>query len=231
MSHKSFRVALSMRESVDPSCGEVRDAISREMISWLLSFDMDVLLIPNKLASAKLILRNNEIDGLVLSGGNNIGLLKNEASLCRDVSNERDTVEREMIDHAIRRKYPILGICRGMQMLNVYFGGRLVRDIQKSFGADHIATTHDIELNDEASRIFGMKGTMRVNSFHAQGIIQEVLADSLHGMALCGNIIEGVCHETLPIVGVQWHPERTGGSIELDEGIIKAFMGGYGRRI
>ena len=131
--------------------------------------------------------------GLVLPGGGDI-----EAGLSQ--------AEAGVIRYFIEAGRPILGICRGMQALNVYFGGTLFADIPGHRIPEGDAT-HATRAVGLAAALLGPEPT--VNSNHHQAI------DRLgHGLRPCqwapDGIIEAVEHETLPIFGVQYHPERMG---------------------
>lgn len=129
--------------------------------------------------------------GLLLPGGG-------------DVANELDREERNLIKYFLDRGRPILGICRGMQALNVYFGGTLYERIgghQQSTG-DIFHPTRTIE---PLSQWLGQCPI--VNSNHHQAAKQIG-----YGLRICqwtqDGIVEALVHESLPVLGVQWHPER-----------------------
>lgn len=107
---------------------------------------------------------------------------------------------------------PILGICRGMQLLNVYFGGDLIQDlptadVHRYQGRDQ---THPAQC-EESSLLFRLYGpSCLVNSAHHQGC-GRVGTDLLATQTAPDGVIEALEHRTRPnILGVQWHPERTG---------------------
>lgn len=109
-----------------------------------------------------------------------------------------------LIEYAVQNKVPLLGVCRGMQSIAVYFGSSL----KKVEG--HIATKH--EITGEMNRI--------VNSYHAYAIDQlgsrlQVIAQTKQGD------IEAIQHLDYPITGIMWHPERVGGFDENDLKLIK----------
>jgi putative glutamine amidotransferase len=142
-------------------------------------------------------------------------LLRKGAACCtsgagRDA--ERDALEMDLIDRAVQRRLPILGICRGMQLLNIYFGGSLHQSLRGLYVEDPeirtILPRKRLVIPPEAklARILG-KTSLRVNALHNQAI--DRLGRALRIAARDRNgIAQAIEHETLPLVlGVQWHPE------------------------
>lgn len=123
----------------------------------------------------------------------------------------RDALEMRLLDDAIRRGLPVLGICRGQQLLNVYFGGSLHQDLA-SFYVEDPATRTILprkrivpEPGTRLGQLFG--DGARVNALHRQGV--HALGKDVRVAARDRNgIVQAIEHETLPfVVGVQWHPE------------------------
>ena len=160
------------------------------------------------------------LDGLLLSGGGDINpRLYGEAHQKKlgPLEPRRDDIEMYLIEKAIEKQVPILGICRGYQLLNVYFGGTLIQNLESEYDTkvEHVAVcgrkssiTHTVTF-DEGSiyqKIFG-ENMLEVNSLHHQAV--KVLGSGLieSGKSEDGLIeaIEHVCYSKL--IGVQWHPE------------------------
>jgi putative glutamine amidotransferase len=128
----------------------------------------------------------------------------------------RDRYELALLEEALRRDLPVLGICRGHQLLNVFMGGKLVQHIA---GDNHRADLepprrsawHEVTLA-AGSLLAGIlgEGRIRVNSRHHQGVAPEMVADSLQPAALSSDgLVEAMEGERQRwVVGVQWHPER-----------------------
>lgn len=157
-------------------------------------------------------------DGLLLSGGRDVATaLYGQEPHCDALSEdiERDTLEWKLIPAFLERKKPIFGICRGFQVLNVYFGGSLYQDIPSELGGEHNTKggLHPATLKKDSilGHLFGEH--MDVNSYHHQAV--DALGKGLIATAWADagghSIIEGIEHETLPVWAVQWHPERMTG--------------------
>ena len=154
---------------------------------------------------------------LVLSGGGDMGVKsgaygdQTEDLPIGGVNDDRDDLERKLLDRAFERKMPVLGICRGMQVMNVFLGGTLWPDIgQGGFNGEiHREGEGGEPPIGDIPHWTEMEGKeFEVTSHHHQGVRQlgknlQVISKSSDGM------IEAVKHETLPWFAVQWHPERT----------------------
>lgn len=159
-----------------------------------------------------------EFDGLILGGGRDIHPSRyGDESVIDTIHDEaRDQIEWEMITRAVKENKPILGICRGLQMLNIYFGGTLHQEVGRVFDdffptkstIGKIVARHKVTI-ESGSRLFNAvkKNELRVNSLHHQAA-REV-GENLHVTARLENgMVQALEHTELPwIVGVQWHPE------------------------
>lgn len=155
-------------------------------------------------------------DGLVLPGGGDINprLYKQENKGSKKIDNKVDYLQYSILRRFVQAEKPVLGICRGHQMINVYFNGTLNQDIKNHKSVNGGVKMHasNIKENSILGETYG--SNLVVNSMHHQSI--DILGDhlrvvqrSLHGT------IEGVEHDSLPIIGVQWHPERMGDKGEI----------------
>ncbi|MBN2369152.1 MAG: gamma-glutamyl-gamma-aminobutyrate hydrolase family protein [Vicinamibacteria bacterium] len=158
--------------------------------------------------------------GLFLTGGGDIdpALYERDAHPTLDgVSHERDAFEIALVKAALTRDLPVLAVCRGLQILNVACGGRIIQDIASEIpgavehqpGGDRRAIAHEVELLHE-TRIRAILGTNRVavSSTHHQAV--DTLGDGLvvSARSPADGIIEGIESPNRRfVVGVQWHPE------------------------
>lgn len=151
------------------------------------------------------------LDGLVLPGGTDIEPNLYGAESQTDLyppEPERDELELGLFNGAIDRQLPVLGICRGQQVINVGAGGTLHQDVPPHSGFDQPTETklHEVRF-DPASTLGDLYGsTAWVNSLHHQAV--DIVGTDLRVTAWADDgVAEGIEHTKLPIVAVQWHPE------------------------
>ena len=175
------------------------------------------------------------VDGLLLTGGGDIDPrsygVANEG-LSRDMAPRSDAAEMALITGAQLRRMPTLGICRGMQMLNVALGGSMHQHITTEGGphgpepTDYDAIKrhgHDVTIV-EGSRLHGLyKTTERfVNSYHHQAIDRVAEVFDVTARSAVG-IVEGIEHTgAWDCMGVQWHPEKT--LDDADDVLFESFV-------
>jgi putative glutamine amidotransferase len=161
------------------------------------------------------------LHGLILNGGNAVDPHRygqvNEG-LCRTVIPRRDELEFEALRLCRERSLPVLGVCRGMQFLNVSLGGSMLQDLPITT-VEHEAKGdascfHPIEVfpGTRLAAIAGVRQDLRVNSRHHQGLRVEHLAPGLRASAIAPDgVVESVEGPEEPfLVGIQFHPERPG---------------------
>lgn len=193
--------------------------------SVLRAGGLPVSLIP--VPSAEIITVLDRIDGLVLSGGGDMephryGQEPHETVWRTNF--DRDEFELELIHLAYERKMPVLAICRGVQVVNVAFGGTLIQDVPSAIGSmDHDVIGHAVYDGHQPvtiaadSKIAKATGEtdMLVNSIHHQAI--DEIADGFRAVAWAADgVVEGLEHEdeAWELLGVQWHPEFLGDNFD-----------------
>jgi putative glutamine amidotransferase len=180
-------------------------------------------------------------DGLLLSGGEDVSpehYGQAPHPMLGQTNPLRDRMELQALAAAIRREIPVLAICRGMQLLNVFFGGTLFQDLpsqrpgelvhEQQAPVGHRWHSARVEHGSRIEKIFGTD-QLFINSFHHQGV--DRLGQGLRPLAWAEDgLIEAVEAVDHPwIFGVQWHPER--GEAEIpgdrrhpDRRLIHAFL-------
>lgn len=163
-------------------------------------------------------------DGIILTGGEDINPLEyndtTNIKVCGTINYRRDTLERRIFNFSMTHKIPFIGVCRGMQMMNVASGGTLYGDIPSEIGNQVIhrnngEVMHEIALSCSNSYynnlIFPLnQDTFLVNSWHHQGL--KDIADNIHIIARSyDGLPEAAIMDTLVhpfMIAVQFHPER-----------------------
>ncbi len=174
-------------------------------------------------------------DGLILTGGNDVdpslygGPVHHPA--INDVDTKRDTFERKALDKALQSELPVLGICRGLQLVNVHLGGTLIPDLEEAGLKSHrgdkeYTAVHGIQIEKE-SNLYTIAGCAngQVNTSHHQAVDHpgkglKVVARSDDGVI---EAMESTEHAFLQLV--QWHPERMKDARSpLSYNILKFFL-------
>ena len=167
-----------------------------------------------------------EFDGLCLTGGGDIDPARyGEANIkSEDIDPERDALELALLERALARDIPVLGVCRGFQLINVHLGGSLEQHhlghapkyppegapvADDPAGSD--AVRHDVTA-EPGSKLAAACGdeAFVVNSSHHQVVTSDRLASDLRATAHVGELVEALESTAYRwVVAVQWHPERT----------------------
>lgn len=178
-----------------------------------------------------------QIDGLILTGGYDVDphnyheepLEKLEATM-----SIRDEFEFTLIKLAVKKKIPILGICRGIQIINTFYGGTLYQDLSyrqkityRHYQGDNptqVTHTIKIEPHSKLAAIFH-KSKFLVNSFHHQ-IIKQVAPNFTVAARAGDGVIEGIEANDYPyLIGIQWHPEMLHTSVpEMNQQIFGSLI-------
>jgi len=222
-----MRIAISMRVVQADGYEEPRDAISHDWIRKLTELDLTPVPVSNAIRDPGAYLDAMAVHGLLLTGGNDLAPERSsseEAEAATDVASERDEAEFQMLRYAVAHRLPTLGCCRGMQVLNAFFGGRQSQRLEE---AVHVGRGHPVEICDvDMARCLGDR--LEVNSYHRWGIHEEELSPRLRVFARVpgDGSVEGVYHPALPFLGIMWHPERPGAPNAADEHLIQSLWKG-----
>jgi gamma-glutamyl-gamma-aminobutyrate hydrolase PuuD len=201
------KIGISLRIVKALNYDENRDALSHDWPSFLENLGFVPILIPNTLKDVESFISQNNLDGIVLSGGDDVG-----------THLERDKTEKKILEYCILKNIPVLGICRGMQIINFHFGGTLMKNENSS----HVATNHLLKINTMILPF--LDASIAVNSYHNNIITIDLLGNGLNYFAIDerDDTVEGIYHKEFPIIGVMWHPERM--KDESNEKIILNFF-------
>lgn len=179
------RIGLTQRVVENATYRERRDALDQRWTVLAEAAGFLPVPIPNRAGDPGAFVAALGLDGAILTGGNDLQDYGGDAP-------ERDALERALLERALREDFPVLGVCRGLQMIQHFMGGRLERI------EGHVGEATGIVWNG-APRV--------VNSFHGFGI--RAAAPELVVLATAADgTIEAARHASRPIVGIMWHPER-----------------------
>ena len=194
-----------MRITNDNSYNESRDTIARDWSKYLLSAfpSSQFIFIPNIMEEVEHYINNWNINVLVLSGGDDLGIYPN-----------RDKTETLALSYALRMKIPVIAICRGLQLIHSYFGGKI------KIGDNNFNKLH----NNKKHKIYIDRVLREVNSFHKNIIIEESVHKKFEIFARCknDNSIEGLRNKY--ILGMMWHPERDKSVKNWNKLLIEEFL-------
>jgi putative glutamine amidotransferase len=160
--------------------------------------------------SENTVFYTEKIDALLIPGGNDINPSYYHESMIpqvKPVPRQRSDFEISLLKEMVNRHKPVLGICYGMQLINVAFGGTLYQDIdsQASSVINHREGYHKVTIEENR---FLKTGEFSVNSTHHQAV--KELGAGLIGFAFSPDkLIEAFYGKDYPfLIGIQWHPER-----------------------
>lgn len=215
MTPKTPKIGITMRIDHASAYPEARSAIAQDWVRFLTDKlpQCAWMLIPNLGPTVTDYVETWSLDGFILTGGNNLG-----------DAPERDETETAILDYAVTHRLPVVGVCRGLQLIQQYFGGPVVA----CTGENHINTHHTVTAAgawpDVPSEILG-KQDWQVNSYHRYGVPQASLSEALLPLALSDDgTVEALRHQSLPVYAVQWHPERSTPSSELDLALLRSWL-------
>jgi gamma-glutamyl-gamma-aminobutyrate hydrolase PuuD len=152
------------------------------------------------------------IDGIILSGGNDLSCFSYSYQ-----NKKRDDYEVSLVDAAIKSNLPVLGVCRGAQLLAQMYDSKLAV-VRK-----HVRTEHRLVKKLKSELLGFALDNETVNSFHNFGITD--LGSNLRSLAKCEDgTIEAFEHNSLRILGILWHPERVENFCSADEQLVRRFF-------
>lgn len=199
-----MRIAITTRITDAEGYDEPRDALAQDWAGFMAQAFPEAAWMPFPNLGTNAISQANAwgIDAIILSGGNDLG----ERPL-------RDETEKALLTWAIDNGKPVFGVCRGLQLIQHYFGGPL----EPCDG--HAGTRHSVRIGGSG---------MDVNSYHNWCIPEA--AEGLEPLAVAQDgSVEAVIHEAHPLVGVMWHPERESSCQEADVTLMREVLLGGSR--
>lgn len=179
------KVAITQRVSIVPQYHERRDCLDQAWPRFLAACGLMPLALPNVIEVATTLCTDEDVSGFVLTGGNDLAALGGDAP-------ERDAVENALLDLAESRELPVLGVCRGMQLIQQ----RHAIPLRRVEG--HVVQQQVISVDGEPKE---------VNSYHCFGAYESRPPLDVWAVAPDG-VVKAIRHSGRAITGIMWHPER-----------------------
>jgi putative glutamine amidotransferase len=191
-------VAVTQRVAVVPEYGERRDCLDQAWTRFIAACGLLPIPLPNVVDVALAMFGRAEVAGLVLTGGNDLAVLGGDAP-------ERDATEYALLDAAQSRRLPVIGVCRGMQIIQQ----RCAVPLRRVQG--HVMPRQTIDIEGE---------NIEVNSYHNFGTSESRPPLETWARARDG-IVKAIRHSEHPMTGVMWHPERITPFAERDIALFR----------
>ena len=187
-------IALTQRVAFNKSLKERNDLIDQKWFSFLRSVNICPLIIPNDVTFAKEIISNSLVQGILFTGGNSLTKYGGDAP-------ERDNTEKFLLEWALKNDLPLLGVCRGMQVIQNYFGVSL-NNVE-----GHVNIRHSMKVKDGFRLSDIVKKYKDINSYHNQGA-KTTEHDIIDVARSEDGVIMAIEHSYKNVFGIMWHPER-----------------------
>jgi N5-(cytidine 5'-diphosphoramidyl)-L-glutamine hydrolase len=191
-------VAVTQRVAVIRDYGERRDCLDQAWARFIAACGLLPLPLPNVIDVAVAMFGRSDVAGLVLTGGNDLAAVGGDAP-------ERDATENALLDAAESRRLPVIGVCRGMQVIQHRYAVPL-RRIQ-----GHVMPRQIIDVEGKETE---------VNSYHNFGA-----SESRHPLTAWAHardgIVKAIRHSQQPMTGIMWHPERNTPFAERDIALFR----------
>lgn len=207
--------AITQREE-ENQYGGVCNSLEEEYLTFFEALGITLFPVPNRPDMVDDFLGKLKPQVIILTGG---GILPQDAYLFAKTGvsqTKREGTETKLIQYAFDKKIPLLGICRGMQMINYYLGGK-VSCIENTAEPRTIRVSHPVKTDC---------GIFYVNNYHCDGIKKDNLSEELCVLAVDepNEIVEAYGSKNIPVLGIQWHPEREGNDADAEQWFVNNFI-------
>ena len=217
-----FLCAITQRVDRIEAYDEVRDGIDQNWPNFIDSLipAASCVALPNSDRNPERLIERLKPDLVVFSGGNDLADLDG----AKNVSMVRDQSEQAFLKFCMTQRIPVLAVCRGMQLVNRFFGGHIyVAEPESS--ADHLAQGHQLVFPGLEDK------RLEVNSFHKFQIKADDVAEGFNACAFYDDgSVEAIVHQQLPILAIMWHPERPGCDDQVNDLFIGPIIRGFLKR-
>lgn len=177
--------------------------VNTSYLDCLLHYDCNVIMLTLNNPNVEEVL--DLCDAFLITGGSDLDpkYYGEENNGSKGIDFRLDVLDKVVVEYAAKTKKPLLGICRGHQSINVFLGGSLIQHMENHRGikeGHEVVTIKNAYLNFDENIL--------TNSYHHQAVKEvapnmDIVAKHLDGTC------EAIIHKELPIIGIQWHPEKT----------------------
>ena len=180
-----------------------------------------ITLIPiNSLKFLEKLISDKYIKGVILSGGGNLSKgFPNKSSIIKSIGKvdlQREEIEKKLVDFSFKTNTPLIGVCRGMQALGLYYGAKLFKI------ENHVNTRHSLNYS---CPILNKKINRKINCYHDFSIQYKSTSKHFNVNATHVESVEQMTHKNAKILGIMWHPERETKFSSLDIELFRKFFG------
>lgn len=195
-----MKVLITQREQFD-SHGVPIDILESTYVTYFEHLGVNLYQLSNFTKKIDEFLDTNDFDLIILTGGGSI-----PSKFYREAHNDflqlnRDRLEWILMEYSVKNSIPILAICRGMEYINAFLGGKVTK-FKTLNEIRPIGKEHDVTLGD-GTRI-------SVNNYHNDGVFRNDMAEELEivGLDVENDVVEAIYSKKMKWLGLQWHPER-----------------------
>ena len=214
-----MRIGITTQEISHPNYDEPGYFLGRSWHDFLTQIDIDLVPLQS-LGQLNQELTEKRLDGAILSGGGDISEFFPFNSSTPNISEkqipERELIEASLIEICLQKKFPLIGVCRGMQAIGLYFGINLSRI------CGHVNTFHEVKFH---CPITNQTFEREINSFHNFGFCTNDLTEPFECHISVDGVVELMTGYGQKFLGIMWHPERHKIFQEHDAQLFKTFFG------
>ncbi|WP_440651965.1 gamma-glutamyl-gamma-aminobutyrate hydrolase family protein [Candidatus Pelagibacter sp. HIMB1495] len=188
-------IAVTQRLLLNENYYEVREALDVNWGKFFKKINFLPIILPIEF-DHKRYFNSVKIDGIILTGGNDLNNVnKNKLSLKRDI------FEKKLIKYCIKKRIPVFGMCRGMEIIGDFFGANFKRV------KNQVGIRHSLDINKKSKYFNELNKISTVNSFHNYAI-DKMPSDLIVSARSNSGIIKAIEHKKYKIFGQMWHSER-----------------------
>lgn len=189
------KILVTQRLIQNDSYYEIREALDIQWGKLFMELEFIPIILPYEY-DFETYFSNMEIDGILLTGGNDLASINNNV-----LSLKRDSFEKLLLDYAIKNNIPVFGICRGLQIIADYFSSEFIKV------NNQVGIKHKLKVNKESKYFNLLNKLERVNSYHNYSI-KNVSNEILISATTEDGIIKAIEHKKYKIFAQMWHSER-----------------------